>query len=40
MDCRETCAKLEDFFHDRLPADELDALGSALARLHHYFNTL
>ena len=24
MDCRETCAKLEDFFHDRLPADELE----------------
>jgi len=23
-----------------LPVDELDALGSALARLHHYFNTL
>ena len=24
MDCRETCARLEDFFHGRLPADELE----------------
>ena len=24
MDCRETCAKLEDFFHNRLPLDELE----------------
>ncbi len=25
MDCRETCAKLEDFFHSRLPFDELES---------------
>lgn len=32
MDCQETCAKLDDFFHDRLPTEELEAF---VDHIHH-----